>query len=69
MIKKLLFGFLVLTISACASAPSKNHLTSDDINSRAYIEISFPNDLTEADDFAVENETDAKSLVIFALKL
>ena len=69
MIKKLLFGFLVISMSACASAPSKNHLTSDDINSRAYIEISFPSDLAETDDFAVENETDARSLVIFALRL
>ena len=69
MIKKFLFGFLVLSISACASAPSKNHLTSDDINNRAYVEVSFPSDLTEADDFAVENGTDARSLVIFALKL
>ena len=60
MIKKLLFGFLVLTFSACASAPSKNHLTSDDLT-RAYVEISFPSDLTEADDFAVENETAARS--------
>ena len=68
MIQKLSLIFLLFAFSACASAPSKNHLTSDD-NSRAYIEISFPNDLTEADDFAVENETDARSLVIFALKL
>ena len=69
MIQKLLFGFLIFTLSACASAPSKNRLTSEDINSRPYIEISFPSDLTEADNFAVENGTDAKSLVLFALKL
>lgn len=69
MIHKLLFSFLIFALSACASAPSKNHLTSDDINSRAYIEISFPSDLAEADDFVVENETAARSLVIFALKL
>jgi hypothetical protein len=68
MIKKLLFGFLVLTFSACASAPSKNRLTSDELI-RAYVEISFPSDLAEADNFAVENKTDARSLVLFALKL
>ena len=68
MIKKLLFGFLIFSISACASAPSKNHLTSDELT-RAYVEISFPSDLAEADDFAVENKTDARSLVLFALKL
>ena len=69
MIQKLLFSFLIFALSACASAPSKNHLTSDDINSRPYVEISFPRDLAEADDFVVANETDAKSLVLFALKL
>ena len=68
MIKKLLFGFLVLTFSACASAPSKNHLTSDELT-RAYVEISFPSDLTGVYDYAVENKTDARSLVLFALKL
>ena len=68
MIHKLLFSFLIFALSACASAPSKNHLTSDELT-RAYIEISFPRDLAEADDFVVANETDAKSLVLFALKL
>ena len=68
MIKKLLFGFLVLTLSACASAPSKNHLTSDELT-RAYVEISFPSDLTGVYDYAVENKTDARALVLFALKL
>jgi hypothetical protein len=74
MIKKLLLIFLIFAFVGCASAPSasapsKNHLTSDDINSRPYVEISFPRDLAEADDFVVANETDAKSLVLFALKL
>jgi hypothetical protein len=69
MIKKLFLIFLIFAFVGCASAPSKNQVTSDDINSRPYIEISFPRDLAEADDFVVANETDAKSLVLFALKL
>jgi hypothetical protein len=69
MSKKLFLIFVIFAFVGCASAPSKNHLTSEDINSRPYIEISFPRDLAEADDFVVASETDARSLVLFALKL
>ena len=68
MIQKLFLGVLVFTFSACASAPTKNHHTND-IDNRAYMEISFPSDLTQPDDFAMANKTDARSLVLFALKL
>ena len=68
MIQKLLFSFLIFALSACASAPSKNYDTNYN-DSRAYIEISFPSDLTGVYDYAVENKTDARSLVLFALKL
>ena len=84
MIKKLLLGFLLLALSACASAPTDKLISpysTDGDESRAlyalwyekykegHVEISFPYDLTVADDFAVASETDAKSLVLFALKL
>ena len=77
MIKKLLFGLLVLTLGACASAPSKTgdadsqelFVPWTEIYAQGHTHISFPFDLTVADDFTVENETDAKSLVLFALKL
>jgi len=68
MIKKLFLIFLIFAFVGCASAPSKNHLTSDELT-RAYVEISFPSDLSQPDDFAMANETDARSLVFFALKL
>jgi hypothetical protein len=68
MIQKLFLGILVFAFSACASAPTKSYHTNDN-DSRAYMEISFPSDLAEPDDFAVANETDARSLVTFALKL
>ena len=68
MIKKLFLIFVIFAFVGCASAPSKNHLTSDELT-RAYVEISFPSDLTGVYDYAVENKTDARSLVLFALKL
>ncbi|MBW1982231.1 MAG: hypothetical protein JRJ12_13520 [Deltaproteobacteria bacterium] len=68
MTYKLLFGVLIFSLAACASVPTKNRST-EHIESRAYVEISFPSDLTEVDDFVVGNETSARSLTIFALKL
>ena len=77
MIKKLLYGFIVLTLGACASAPSKTGEADSqelfvpwtEIYAQGHNHISFPSDLTVADDFTVEDETDGKSLVLFALKL
>jgi hypothetical protein len=83
MIKKLLFIFLIFTLGGCASTPTNQEMAlyppSGDDNrmssllSENYVEghsvISFPYNLSVADDFMVVKETDAKSLVLFALKL
>ena len=77
MIKRLLYGFVVLTLGACASAPSKTGKADsrelfvpwNEIYAQGLTDISFPFDITVADDFTVEDATDAKSLVLFALKL
>jgi len=77
MIKKLILSFLILTLGACASAPSKTGEADSqelfvpwtEIYGKGHTDISFPFDLSVADDFTVEDETDAKSLVLFALKL
>jgi len=83
MIKKLLLIFLILALGGCASTPTNQEMAlyppSGDDNrmssllSENYVEghtvISFPYNLSVADDFMVAKETDAKSLVLFALKL
>jgi hypothetical protein len=83
MIKKLLLIFLILALGGCASTPTNKEVAlyppSGDDNrmslllSENYVEghtvISFPYNLSVADDFMVAKETDAKSLVLFALKL
>ena len=83
MIKKLLLIFLILALGSCASTPTNQEMAlyppSGDDNrmssllSENYVEghtvISFPYNLSVADDFMVAKETDAKSLVLFALKL
>ncbi len=83
MIKKLLLIFLILALGGCASTPTNQEMAlyppSEDDNrmssllSENYVEghtvISFPYNLSVADDFMVAKETDAKSLVLFALKL
>ena len=83
MIKKLLLISLILALGGCASTPTNlemalyppsgedNRMSS--LLSENYVEghtvISFPFNLSVADDFMVAKETDAKSLVLFALKL
>ena len=83
MIKKLLLISLILALGGCASTPTNQEMAlyppSEDDNrmssllSENYVEghtvISFPYNLSVADDFMVAKETDAKSLVLFALKL
>jgi hypothetical protein len=83
MIKKLLLISLILALGGCASTPTNQEMAlyppSGDDNrmssllSENYVEghtvISFPYNLSVADDFMVAKETDAKSLVLFALKL
>lgn len=83
MIKKLLLIFLIFALGGCASTPTNQEMAlyppSEDDNrmssllSENYVEghtvISFPYNLSVADDFMVAKETDAKSLVLFALKL
>ncbi|MEE9565972.1 MAG: hypothetical protein V3W17_00575 [Desulfobacteria bacterium] len=83
MIKKLLLIFLIFALGGCASTPTNQEMAlyppSGDDNrmssllSENYVEghtvISFPYNLSVADDFMVAKETDAKSLVLFALKL
>ena len=83
MIKKLLLIFLIFALGGCASTPTNQEMAlyppSGDDNrmssllSENYVEghtvISFPYNLSVADDFTVVKETDAKSLVLFALKL
>ncbi len=83
MIKKLLLIFLIIALGGCASTPTNQEMAlyppSEDDNrmssllSENYVEghtvISFPYNLSVADDFMVAKETDAKSLVLFALKL
>ena len=83
MIKKLLLIFLIFALGSCASTPTNQEMAlyppSGDDNrmssllSENYVEghtvISFPYNLSVADDFMVAKETDAKSLVLFALKL
>ena len=83
MIKKLLLIFLIFALGGCASTPSNEEMafyppSGDDSRMSSllgenYLEghtvISFPFNLSVADDFGVANETDAKSLVLFALKL
>ena len=84
MIKKLLLIFLIFAFGGCASTPINKEMafyppSGDDsqmsslLHETNYVEghtiISFPFNLSVADDFGVANETDAKSLVLFALKL
>ncbi len=83
MIKKLLLIFLIFALGGCASTPTNQEMAlyppSEDDNRMSsllgenYVEghtvISFPYNLSVADDFMVAKETDAKSLVLFALKL
>jgi len=83
MIKKLLLISLILALGGCASTPTNQEMAlyppSGEDNrmslllSENYVEghtvISFPYNLSVADDFMVAKETDAKSLVLFALKL
>jgi len=81
MIQKLLFCFLVFVVlGACASTPAKNSPLGIDGGQEQSapwpegrklgpIQVYFPEDLNVADDFTVEDETDAQSLVFFALKL
>jgi len=83
MIKKLLLIFLIFALGSCASTPTNQEMAlyppSEDDNrmssllSENYVEghtvISFPYNLSVANDFMVAKETDAKSLVLFALKL
>ena len=83
MIKKLLFVFLIFAVGGCASAPitkekalyppSRDEGRMSSLLSESRVEghtvISFPFNLSVADDFTVRNESDAKSLVLFALKL
>ena len=83
MIKKLLLIFLILALGGCASTPTNQEMAlyppsgednmMSSLLSENYVEghtvISFPYNLSVADDFMVAKETDAKSLVLFALKL
>ena len=83
MIKKLLFIFLIFALGGCASTPTNQEMAlyppsgednrMSSLLSENYVEghtvISFPYNLSVADDFMVAKETDAKSLVLFALKL
>ena len=83
MIKKLLLIFLIIALGGCASTPTNQEvvlyppsgddnrmsslLSENDVEGHTV--ISFPYNLSVADDFMVAKETDAKSLVLFALKL
>ncbi len=83
MIKKLLLISLILALGGCASTPTNQEMAlyppsgednrMSSLLSENYVEghtvISFPFNLSVADDFMVAKETDAKSLVLFALKL
>jgi len=83
MIKKLLLISLILALGGCASTPTNQEMAlyppsgednrMSSLLSENYVEghtvISFPYNLSVADDFMVAKETDAKSLVLFALKL
>lgn len=83
MIKKLLLIFLIFALGGCASTPTNQEMAlyppsgednrMSSLLSENYVEghtvISFPYNLSVADDFMVAKETDAKSLVLFALKL
>ena len=83
MIKKLLLIFLIFALGGCASTPTNQEMAlyppsgednrMSSLLSENYVEghtvISFPFNLSVADDFMVAKETDAKSLVLFALKL
>ena len=83
MIKKLLLIFFIFALGGCASTPTNQEMAlyppsgednrMSSLLSENYLEghtvISFPYNLSVADDFMVAKETDAKSLVLFALKL
>ena len=83
MIKKLLIGFLIFVLGGCASIPSTKEKalyppSRDDgrmssLLGESRVEghtvISFPYNPFVPDNFTVMNESDAKSLVLFALKL
>ena len=83
MIKKLLLIFFIFALGGCASTPTNQEMAlyppsgednrMSSLLSENYVEghtvISFPYNLSVADDFMVAKETDAKSLVLFALKL
>ena len=83
MIKKLLLISLILALGGCASTPTNQEMAlyppsgednrMSSLLSENYVEghtvISFPYNLSVAGDFMVAKETDAKSLVLFALKL
>lgn len=83
MIKKLLLIFFIFALGGCASTPTNQEMAlyppsgednrMSSLLSENYVEghtvISFPHNLSVADDFMVAKETDAKSLVLFALKL
>ena len=83
MIKKLLLIFFIFALGGCASTPTNQEMAlyppsgednrMSSLLSENYVEghtvISFPYNLSVADDFMVTKETDAKSLVLFALKL
>ena len=83
MIKKLLLIFFIFALGGCASTPTNQEMAlyppsgednrMSSLLSENYVEghtvISFPHNLSVADDFMVAKETDVKSLVLFALKL
>ena len=83
MIKRLFLSFLLLSLIGCASTPTNKEMalyppSGDDSRMSSLLSenhvaghtiISFPYDLSVADDFEVAKEADAKSLVLFALKL
>ena len=83
MIKKLLLIFFIFALGGCASTPTNQEMAlyppsgednrMSSLLSENYVEghtvISFPYNLSVADDFMVAKETDVKSLVLFALKL
>jgi hypothetical protein len=78
MIKKLLLIFFIFALGGCASTPTNKEMAlyppsgednrMSSLLSENYVEghtvISFPYNLSVADDFMVAKETDAKSLVL-----
>ena len=79
--QKILFCFLILTLTACTAMPSKKTITVSEDRSilqpalcsksdkQDRVQIYFPKNLYVAENLEVKDDTDPKGLVLFAVKM